>query len=100
MWMRVLARRAVLAPAQERAGKSCGLCIGETARDLIARHALRQEELRQIAANLIDAEPAMDAAKTYERVLAELTMLTPSFSLRGGTREILRGIIARGLGLR
>jgi len=24
----------------------------------------------------------------------------PSFSLRGGTREILRGIIARDLGLR
>ena len=24
----------------------------------------------------------------------------PSFSLRGGTREILRGIIARGVGLR
>ena len=28
------------------------------------------------------------------------TMVAPSFSLRGGTREILRGIIARGLGLR
>jgi hypothetical protein len=27
-------------------------------------------------------------------------MHAPSFSLRGGTREILRGIIARGLGLR
>jgi hypothetical protein len=27
-------------------------------------------------------------------------MTAPSFSLRGGTREILRGIIARGLGLR
>jgi len=26
--------------------------------------------------------------------------MSPSFSLRGGTREILRGIIARGLGLR
>jgi hypothetical protein len=24
----------------------------------------------------------------------------PTFSLRGGTREILRGVIARGLGLR
>jgi len=24
----------------------------------------------------------------------------PSFTLRGGTREILRGMIARGLGLR
>jgi len=26
--------------------------------------------------------------------------MSPTFSLRGGTREILRGIIARGLGLR
>jgi alkylation response protein AidB-like acyl-CoA dehydrogenase len=29
-----------------------------------------------------------------------LVGMSPSFSLRGGTREILRGIIARGLGLR
>jgi acyl-CoA dehydrogenase len=29
-----------------------------------------------------------------------LGQIAPSFSLRGGTREILRGIIARGLGLR
>ncbi len=29
-----------------------------------------------------------------------VTHIAPSFSLRGGTREILRGIIARGLGLR
>jgi alkylation response protein AidB-like acyl-CoA dehydrogenase len=29
-----------------------------------------------------------------------LLQTSPSFSLRGGTREILRGIIARGLGLR
>ena len=28
------------------------------------------------------------------------TRVVPSFSLRGGTREIMRGIIARGLGLR
>ena len=31
---------------------------------------------------------------------AYLVQRAPSFSLRGGTREILRGIIARGLGLR
>ena len=36
----------------------------------------------------------------YEQILAEAMMAAPSFSLRGGTREILRGIIARGLGLR
>lgn len=29
-----------------------------------------------------------------------LTQITPTFSLRGGTREIMRGIIARELGLR
>ncbi|MBV9859991.1 MAG: acyl-CoA dehydrogenase family protein [Alphaproteobacteria bacterium] len=35
-----------------------------------------------------------------ERALAEAVLHAPSWTLRGGTREILRGIIARGLGLR
>lgn len=39
-------------------------------------------------------DPELRAALMY------LTQIAPSFSLRGGTREILRGIIARGLGLR
>ena len=34
------------------------------------------------------------------RTLLFVTHIAPSFSLRGGTREILRGIVARGLGLR
>jgi hypothetical protein len=34
------------------------------------------------------------------RTLAYVQQVAPSFSLRGGTREILRGMIARGLGLR
>jgi hypothetical protein len=34
------------------------------------------------------------------RTLAYLMPISPAFSLRGGTREILRGMIARGLGLR
>jgi len=33
-------------------------------------------------------------------VMGYLVQAAPSFSLRGGTREIMRGIIARGLGLR
>jgi len=36
----------------------------------------------------------------FEEVLTEAVLHAPSFTLRGGTREILRGIIARGLGLR
>lgn len=38
--------------------------------------------------------------KAFYRSLAETQLLSPSFTLRGGTREILRGVIARGLGLR
>ena len=37
---------------------------------------------------------------TAPQVTGYLVEHAPSFSLRGGTREILRGIIARGLGLR
>jgi acyl-CoA dehydrogenase len=36
----------------------------------------------------------------FELALAEATLHAPSWTIRGGTREILRGIIARGLGLR
>lgn len=35
-----------------------------------------------------------------EQVMHYTTLAAPSFSLRGGTREILRGIIAKGLDLR
>ena len=54
----------------------------------------------EIAQLLSPSEPRVDSGTDHERVLAYLTQLAPSFSLRGGTREILRGILARGLGLR
>jgi acyl-CoA dehydrogenase len=36
----------------------------------------------------------------YASIIARATMNAPRLSIQGGTREILRGIIARGLGLR
>ncbi|TDF83812.1 acyl-CoA dehydrogenase family protein [Pseudomonas sp. H9] len=39
-------------------------------------------------------------SQALRQTLAFVTQICPSFSLRGGTRQILRGIIARGLGLR
>ena len=62
--------------------------------------AVFEQDMPNVALQLIEAEPTLDEARRYERVFAEITMINPSFSLRGGTREILRGIIARGLGLR
>jgi len=62
--------------------------------------ALVEQEIPEIARNLVDAEPDASSTRAFSAVLAHTMMHAPSFSLRGGTREILRGIIARGLGLR
>ncbi|ATN36852.1 acyl-CoA dehydrogenase (plasmid) [Rhizobium sp. ACO-34A] len=56
-----------------------------------------EQEIPEIARTLVCPEKADDE---FNATLARLRMAAPSFSLRGGTREVLRGIIARGLGLR
>lgn len=48
----------------------------------------------------ISANPAQTLAPELYRTVAYLSQISPTFSLRGGTREVLRGMIARGLGLR
>ena len=59
-----------------------------------------EQEIVEIVRLLVDAEPDAGSDNPYVAVLAHTIMVAPSFSIRGGTREILRGIIARGLGLR
>jgi len=46
------------------------------------------------------ADPQSPPDPELWRAVAYLSQIAPTFSLRGGTREILRGMIARGLGLR
>lgn len=59
-----------------------------------------EQEIPEVAQQLLDLPPSVDGGSDHTQVLAYLMQMAPSFSLRGGTREILRGIIARGLGLR
>jgi len=59
-----------------------------------------EQALPEVAHALSELQPTLAASGDFERVLAYVTQVAPSFSLRGGTREILRGIIARSLGLR
>lgn len=59
-----------------------------------------EQDLPEIARGLVDAEPDATGTRDFAAVLALTMVNAPSFSLRGGTREILRGIIARGLGVR
>ncbi len=62
--------------------------------------ALVEQEIPEIARQLVAAEPDTTATSDFAAVLGYTILHAPSFSLRGGTREILRGIVARGLGLR
>ena len=59
-----------------------------------------EQELPEVVHALLGVEPTIDTGSDLQQVLGFLMQRAPSFSLRGGTREILRGIIARGLGLR
>nr|MCH9669951.1 acyl-CoA dehydrogenase [Gammaproteobacteria bacterium] len=36
----------------------------------------------------------------FDKEMAFATIIAPKLTIQGGTREVLRGIIARGLGLR
>ncbi|HOV19775.1 acyl-CoA dehydrogenase family protein [Ottowia sp.] len=58
-----------------------------------------EQNLPIAIAELLDASAA-PVSDELARTLAYVTQFAPTFSLRGGTREILRGMIARGLGLR
>jgi hypothetical protein len=53
--------------------------------------------VRQLAAFV---EPEVTNRVTLEEQLAFATTIAPKLTIQGGTTEVLRGIIARGLGLR
>ena len=36
----------------------------------------------------------------FRELISNATVISPKYTIQGGTREILRGIIARGLGVR
>lgn len=59
-----------------------------------------EQNLPNVARQLAPVEPSMASADPYFAGMAETILRAPSFSLRGGTREILKSMIARGLGLR
>jgi len=59
-----------------------------------------EQEIPALVEAAAGADPALMPDAELMRAIAYVSQMAPSFSLRGGTREILRGMIARGLGLR
>ncbi|MGV0741685.1 acyl-CoA dehydrogenase family protein [Mycolicibacterium sp. XJ870] len=51
-------------------------------------------------ADFADLLGEVDDDEEYRAMLADAVVQRPGFTLRGGTNEVLRGVVARGLGLR
>jgi len=62
--------------------------------------ATLEQEIVEAARPWLSAFPARDGDDEFAAILATTLVHAPSFSIRGGTREILRGMIAKGLGAR
>jgi len=58
-----------------------------------------ESEIIEVARMLTATEPDPEGAG-IARLLAQAVLHAPGFTLRGGTNEILRGVVARALGLR
>src|SRR6201991_5147922 len=59
-----------------------------------------ETEVIDVARLLVSTPPDPGAEGGYARLLADAVLHAPGFTLRGGTNEVLRGIVARGMGLR
>ena len=59
--------------------------------------ATQQGEVMARIQTLVDVEPSLDSASVFQRLLARAVLVAPSWTVRGGTNEILRSVIARGI---
>lgn len=59
-----------------------------------------EQEIPDTIARCVGRDPMAVLPERLLRTMSYVSQIAPTYSLRGGTREILRGMIARGLGLR
>lgn len=59
-----------------------------------------EQAIPSVIEAIIGADPVAEVDDGLYRTVEYVSQVAPTFSLRGGTREILRVMIARGLGLR
>lgn len=56
-----------------------------------------EQDVLERVVQLVDIEPSPETASLFERLLAAAILTGPSFTIRGGTIEILRSVAAKGL---
>ncbi len=100
-----LAIAMTLEPPSGGAQAAPGIAAGSAATvDLATEAALVKDmgtfferEIIDAARLLADVEPTPEATDTFERYLAETIVCAPVATIRGGTTEVLRSLIARKL---
>lgn len=56
-----------------------------------------EKSVAETARLIISSVPSLSSQERFERLLAQSILHAPGFTLRGGTTEILRGIVTKGL---
>jgi alkylation response protein AidB-like acyl-CoA dehydrogenase len=56
-----------------------------------------EQDVLERVLQLVELEPSTASASLFERLLAGAILTAPSFTIRGGTIEILRSVAAKGL---
>lgn len=92
----VLRRMSIAVAAALDAGQAPNTAAA-VVKDLGTRFEVR---VIDVARKLVETEPSLHADSSLARMLAQAVLHAPGFSIRGGTNEILRGVITRGMGVR
>jgi alkylation response protein AidB-like acyl-CoA dehydrogenase len=90
-------RQMSLAVAASLAGGVAAEVPAALVKDLGTRF---ESEVIELARSVLDVEPDSSSTDEGARLLGQAVLHAPGFTIRGGTNEILRGLVARGLGLR
>jgi hypothetical protein len=56
-----------------------------------------EQQVAEVARLLVSASPSAAPSSRFEKLMTEAILHAPGFTLRGGTTEILRGIVAKGV---
>ncbi|WP_421662359.1 acyl-CoA dehydrogenase family protein [Lysinibacillus telephonicus] len=56
-----------------------------------------EQKVPEVARLLVQTMPCLEAHKNFDRYMAEAILHSPGFTIRGGTSEVLYGIVAKGV---
>src|SRR5690606_21609724 len=56
-----------------------------------------EKKIAEKARLILSRNPSLKSSDIYDRFMAQSILHGPGFTLRGGTTEILRGIVAKGV---